>query len=256
MRDADHFYLKRSDQQQLLDDLHKVPELALELQIAITNQSRIGGGRFGKKTKQKLAELWPYQPEAAEIADELHDTLEKWARVVCDRRQLPYVPRGYHYPRGFIGPTREHEKRTPIGYTETTPGYARWLDRHVVDLSMLDNAIEARDDILAVIKAANRTVCPPYAPIEINTQRVKDARLQTLNAHGISVAAGELGEEYRNLTERRVQVLRDAGKIRPVAHSLSKSWRPTWPAQYRLGDVLDAHLLHPIRRRHTRGETA
>lgn len=255
MRDADHFYLKRSDQQQLLDDLHKVPELALELQIAITNQSRIGGGRFGKKTKQKLAELWPYQPEAAEVADDLHDTLEHWARVVCERRQLPYVPRGYHYPRGFIGPTREHEKRTPIGYTETTPGYARWLNRHVIDLAMIDDAVKAKDDIRAVIKHAERIVCPAYSPVEINEERVEAARNDQFNAHGIAVAATELGEEYRNLTERRVQVLRDAGKIRPVVQ-LSKSWDPSWPRKYRLGDVLDAHLQHPIRRRHMKGETA
>lgn len=50
-------------------------------------------------------------------------------------------------------------------------------------------------------------------------------------------------------------VLRDAGKIRPVVQ-LSKSWDPSWPRKYRLGDVLDAHLQHPIRRRHMKGETA
>jgi hypothetical protein len=82
----------------------------------------------------------------------------------------------------------------------------------------------------------------------MDAARVREARATYLSARQIATLARDLGDEYRNLTQRRVYALAEAGLIAPVPGP----WQPGYPLQYLVGPVLDAHLALPIRQRHTR----
>lgn len=227
--DADHYYLTRAEQNLLVTLLRDVPDLIVELDIVISKQARLGGVG-GKTTKAGLSELWPYSLHASLAANALHNAIVTWVRATCEQRGITYA-----------------------GGTSTTT-LAQWLDRHIISLAMTEGAGEALDDIGMQIDHARNIVYPPHRPIVVEQSRVEEALRTPLNAHGIAAAAKELGEEYRNLTTRRVHHLRELQRIKPLV-SLSKSWTPKWPARYELGRVLEAHLAVPIRNRNTR-ETA
>ncbi len=219
-----HMFIPRHELKKLRELLQEIPDLAIDLGIAITKQARLGEVGRGRKPRRPSEYPLPYHLGASEAAEELHNALVGWARLVCEQRAITYV-----------GPV-------------STPGIARWLERNIIALAMTEGSERALNDIGESVDNAKWIVCPPMQPIVVDANKMAKARRLRLNASGIATLAIELGEEYRNLTARRVRVLRDAQMIRPVPGP----WRPDFPALYLVGQVLDAHLALPIRERHAR----
>ncbi|MBF6291819.1 hypothetical protein IU454_08070 [Nocardia farcinica] len=218
-----HMFIPRHDRKLLRDILAELPSLCDDLTIAVTKQARLGGRRLGKR--KRVEEPLPYDPHAAEAAEALHAVLVGWVRLVCEHRAIDYA-----------GP-------------RSTAGLARWLHRHLIALAMTPGSETALSEIQEAKRAAETVVCPPPGIVPVaDPVLLAQARRMHLNARGIATLARDLGEEYRHLTQRRVHVLHEAGLIAP----LPGPWRPGWPQQYRVGDVLDAHLVLPIRQRHAR----
>ncbi|MGW5519244.1 hypothetical protein [Nocardia africana] len=219
---SNHAFIPRHDIKVLRRVLREIPELAMELGIAVTKQARLGEVGRSRKPRRPSEQPLPYHLGAAEVADELHNTLVGWVRLVCEQRAIEYT-----------GPT-------------STPGIAQWLERNIYALAMTEGAETALEEIQDGVRRAEWIVCPPFREAPLDQAKLERARRMHLNASGIAALAKELGEEYRHLTKRRVFVLRDAQMVRPVPGP----WRPGWPMLFKVGDVLDAHLALPIRERH------
>ncbi|MGW6121487.1 hypothetical protein ACWFRF_20765 [Nocardia sp. NPDC055165] len=218
--EADHRYIARHDIKLIREHLYKVPELAEDLAVTVMRQDRLGergGGAHRRPSEQPL----PYSIAAQEAAEQLHNTLGGWVRVVCEHREC-------HYDGA-----------------DTTPGLSRWLLRNLETLAMIPGSETARDEIKDAIDRAEWIACPPRRILHVDENRLAEARALRLNPAGIAALARELGDEWRWLTKRRVHVLAEAGLIRPAPGP----WHPRWPTQWVVGEVLDAHLQLPIRRR-------
>ncbi|MFF3221711.1 hypothetical protein ACFYV7_02850 [Nocardia suismassiliense] len=216
-----HLYLDRIELRALAELLREIPDLAEDLSISLTRQSRLSTRGDYRMNRRPSEQPLPYNPAASRAADELHAVLVSWVRLVCEQRGLDYAG------------------------SPSTPGLARWLDRNLIALAMTEGAEGAPAEIRTVVQAALWIVCPPAARIELDEQKLEQARRHRLNASGIATLAKELGAEYQGLTVRRIQTLRNAGKIAP----LPGPWAPGWPELYTVGEVLDEHLVHPMRRR-------
>lgn len=219
---SNHMFIPRHDVKVLRRLLHEIPELAIELGIAVTKQARLGEVGRSRKPRRPSEQPLPYHLGASDVAEELHNALVGWVRLVCEQRAITYT-----------GPT-------------STPGIAQWLERNIFALAMTEGAETALSEIQDAVRAAEWIVCPPMRETPIDPRKLERARRMHLNASGIATLAKELGEEYRHLTKRRVFVLKRAREIEPVPGP----WRPDWPMLFRVGDVLDAHLRLPIRERH------
>ncbi|WP_054815419.1 hypothetical protein [Nocardia arizonensis] len=218
---AHHLYLDRLELRALAELLREIPELVEDLTIARTKQTRAGSRGDYRLHRRPSEQPLPYDPAAARAADELHACLVSWVRLVCEQRAMRYPG------------------------SPTTAGLARWLDRNLIALAMTEGAADAPADLRRVVRNAWQVVCPPGTPVALDESAVAAARSQRLNASGIAALAKELGGEYRALTTRRIQTLRDAGRIRP----LPGPWAPDWPEQFIVGQVLDEHLVYPTRKR-------
>lgn len=214
---SETFYLPREQQAELVELLDQVPFLVEQLAITITRQDRLGAGpRISRgKTTQPL----PYNANASEAADNLHWELTGWVRRVCEQRNLTYDSRN------------------------NTISLARWLRRWIIALALTEGAEAALIDIEAAVSEARHAIDrpPPHRP-HINPELLAEADRQLLNARGIEHLARELDTRYRNLNRRRVHALHEAGRITPAANIEGTHL-------YRIGDVLVAHLSHPIRRK-------
>lgn len=214
---SETFYLPRDQQAQLAELLDQIPFLVEQLAITITRQDRLGAGpRISRcKTEQPL----PFNIDASEVADRLHWELAQWVRAVCEQRQLDYDSR------------------------DDTISLARWLRRWTIALALAEGSDTALTDIETVILDARRAIDrpPPHRP-HINPELLAEADRQLLNARGIEHLARELDTRYRNLNRRRVHALHEAGRITPAANIEGTHL-------YRIGDVLEAHLTHPIRQK-------
>ncbi|WP_216918130.1 hypothetical protein [Nocardia noduli] len=219
----DHLYLDRTTLRALVELLREIPDLVEDLTITLTNQARTGAGGNFRAHRRPAEQPLPYDPRALHAADTLHAVLVSWVRLVCEQRGLEY-------------------RDSP-----TTAGLARWLDRNIIAFAMTEGVHDAPADIREATRTAWQVICPPDAPVVLDDSTVAKARAHRLNAAGIVALAKELGGEYRGLTVRRVQTMRDAGRIAP----LPGPWAPEWPEQYLVGDVLDGHLAHPRRTRRT-----
>ncbi|MEU2033420.1 hypothetical protein [Nocardia amamiensis] len=217
----DHLFLDRSQLRALAELLREIPGIAEDLELTRTRRSRLSARGDYRMNRRASEQPLPFNPAAADAADELHATLVSWARLVCEERGLDY------------------------NGSPSTAGLARWLDRNLVALAMTQGAETVLDEIRSVVQAALRVICPPAAPIVLDEAKVRQAREHRLNASGIATLAKELGEEYRSLTVRRIQTLRDAGKIAPIPGP----WAPGWPEIFVVGQVLDEHLAYPTRGR-------
>lgn len=224
--EADHRFIPHHDLQLLRRHLREIPELAEDLAVTVMRQDRVDrGGRPGRRRRPSEQPL-PFNVDAHDAAEHLHNVLGGWARIVCEHRAQP----------------------SPA--VDTTPGLAWWLLRNLESLAMTPGSETALKEIAEAKKAAARIACPPPGIVHIDAARIDEARRTYMSALEIATLARDLGEEYRNLTKRRVHVLHEAGLIAPVPGP----WHPRWPSQWLVGPVLDAHLALPIRRRHTRRE--
>lgn len=244
---ANHMFIERHEYIKLGELLLTIPSLSVDLWISETRQARLGMNEGHGSSEQPL----PYEYSAAEAADKLHAVLTTWARTVCEQRGVEYMPLGY-VSLGTMGPLPRGIRWLPAEYIESTPGVARWLRRYRMALAMTEGAEMAYGDIKAVTDDAARIICPPARPIVVDEAKVQRARKMRLNARGIAIMARELGEEYRNLNVRRIQTLATAHKIEPLPGpwfaEFDDSGKVNLTAQYVVGEVLDAHLTHRIRR--------
>lgn len=214
---SETFYLPREQQAQLVELLDQVPFLVEQLAITICRQDRLGNGP--RISRGKSAQPLPYNANASNAADALHDELTQWVRAVCEQRNLTYDSRN------------------------DTISLARWLRRWIIALALTEGSDTALLDIEAVILDARRAIDrpPPQRP-HINPQLLAEADRQLLNARGIEHLARELDTRYRNLTRRRVHALHEAGRITPAANIEGMHL-------FRVGDVLVAHLSHPAKQK-------
>ncbi|MFX0581193.1 hypothetical protein [Nocardia nepalensis] len=225
---SQHLYLDRSQLRALADLLRAVPELDEDLTIARSRQARIGARRDFRMRRRPSEQPLPYDQAAADAADSLRAVLVSWVRLVCEQRAIEYP-----------------------GST-TTAGLARWLACNLIALAMTEGAEAAPSEINGAIQAALRVISPPDESAVFDDSTLLLARSQRLNASGLAALAKRLGDEYRALTVRRVQTLRDAGKISPIPGP----WSPEWPELFAVGQVLDAHLAYPSRHRRTSSAAA
>lgn len=215
-----HLYLDAAALRELAELLAGIPSLAEDLEDAVTGRARLGTANIRLSSRTSDQPL-PFSVGAAKVRDHLHAGLVAWVRLVCEQRALDYS-----------GPT-------------STAGLALWLRQNLIALAMTEGVESAPSDIRSAVEAAERVVCPPSQRFTVDAASIEAARRARLNASGIVTLAKELGEPFCTVTVRRIQTLRDAGRVAPVPGP----WAPDWPEQFLVGDVLDAHLAHPIRRR-------
>ncbi|MGW5387184.1 hypothetical protein [Nocardia sp. NPDC003963] len=217
-----HMFIPRHELKKLREILEEIPGIALELPTTITKQARLGEVGRGRKPRRPSEQPLPFHIDAARVADELHNALVGWVRLVCEQRAMEYK-----------GP-------------KSTAGLARWLERHLIALGMTEGAEGALDELGELKDRAAKMVCPPAMRIVVDEAKLQRARALLLNVSGIATLAKELGEEYRHLTQRRVRFLNESKRIDPAPGP----WHPEIPQLFKVGDVLDAHLSVPIRERH------
>lgn len=249
------FFIPKHDRGLLRRKLAELPELCEDLAESVTRQARLRT-RYGKGGAR--TEPLPFDADAEAVAAQLHNVLGGWVRLVLEHRGLSYTAEPVHWlPMAwmrdtFIGPLHPRDRRAPVVQSyrpPTTAALARWLSRNFYSLATTPGSETALREISEAQRAVERIVCPPPAVLPpMDAALVQMARSMYLSARELVVLARDLGDEYRNLTQRRVHVLHEAGLISPVPGP----WRPGYPHQYLVGPVLDAHLALPIRQRHTR----
>ncbi|MBW0294042.1 hypothetical protein ATN37_25610 [Rhodococcus sp. MH15] len=243
---ADHFYLDRIGQRQLVEILRSVPTLIAGLDVAVGKQEKFGSGgpRVGRVEQ---AQPLPFNPRVSDAATALHHELATWVRFVCEPRGIWYWPEGCTHSARFIGPLRERETRAPVHFSPpSTLELAEWLDRNVAALALTPGGEEALDAIRNVVVAGFATLRPPREEVipQLDEDAVNEARDYEMHRHAIAKAARGLGEDYAGLTAERVNTLRRAKKIFGTRCIVA-----TRAELFRFGDVLDAHLEHKSRSR-------
>lgn len=252
--EADYFYLDRIGQRQLVEILRVIPTLMAGLDAAIAKQEKFGSGgpRIGKVER---AQPLPFNPRASDAATALHHELTTWVRFVCEPRGIWYLPEGYTHSRSFVGPLREHEKRAPSYVTQpSTLELAKWLDRNVAALALTPGGEEALGAIQAVVKAGFAALRPPREEkgARLDDEKLEDARKTEVNASAAALMAkrmgqvldvdGEVVENYRTLTKRRILHLCEMGVVKPVRRT---KIRGKDSPVFIFGQLIDAHLVHP-----------
>lgn len=247
--DSDHLLIPRFVLKSLSETLRRIPGLAVDLEILTTRQSSIGCSSIGGGSRRDRVYPLPYSERGSEAAEVLHNTLGTWVRHVCETRAVEYLPVGYTHRHGeFVGPLREGQRRMPIGYKADTPSaFSRWLDRNLIALAMTEGCEEAPDEIAHAVKFTLRALDrAPERTRYIDPNRVaeaqQDAREALLPAAGIEALARQLGAPYESLTARRVYTLHNAKRITKHPVDVGED-------VFRCGDVFDAHLAYPARRK-------
>ncbi len=245
----DHLLIPRFELKSLSETLRRIPGLAVDLELLTTRQATIGCSSIGGGTRRDRVYPLPYSERGSEAMEVLHNTLGTWVRHVCEARLIPYLPIGYTHRHGeFVGPLREDQRRMPPGYNADTPAaLSRWLDRNLISLAMTEGCEEAPDEIKHAVKFVLRALDRRPEPIKyVDPARVaeaeRDARDALLSAAGIAALAKQLGAPYEKLTARRVYTLSKAGKIAKRTLDIDED-------VFRCGDVFDAHLAYPTRRK-------
>ncbi|MFC9786452.1 hypothetical protein [Rhodococcus sp. NPDC127528] len=228
------FHITSAEMRALRELIREIPGLVEDLAIALTRQSRISGGpRVDSGTDEQPL---PYDIGASDAHDLLNQTLTDWASLV--------YAGAFTHPRGFIGPLHPHERRRPTLPGTTTLAVARWLERHITSLARVSGAEDAYDEISHAMQRC-RNACDQHddrAVIPIDDTKVDKARDEELHAAEIEIAARKIGGEWANLTARRVRTLAKAERIHAIRCVVA-----TRAEIYVLGEVLDAHLVHPAR---------
>ncbi|MBQ9051731.1 hypothetical protein [Rhodococcus sp. (in: high G+C Gram-positive bacteria)] len=252
--EADHFYLDRSRQRQLVEFLRAVPTLVAGLDVAVAKQEKFGSGgpRIGQVER---AQPLPFNERVSAAATALHRELATWVQFVCEPRAIRYWPVDYTHEFDFIGPLRRHERRIPSrDYRGSTSELAKWLDRNVSALALTPGAEEALDAIRDVVTAGFATLRPPgeEAEVQLDEAKLEDARKTEVNASAAALMAKRMGrvldvdgqvvEDYRTLTKRRIFHLCEVGAVKPIRHT---KIRGKESPVFVFGLLLDAHRAHP-----------
>lgn len=118
---VDHLYIPRHTLKLISTTLREIPELCIDLEIALTKQDRLSMRGGNRRPKRPSEQPLPYSEDASEAGETLHHVLGTWVRAVCEQRDLEYMPIGYtHWHGEFFGPLRPDEKRIPRDTTSIT----------------------------------------------------------------------------------------------------------------------------------------
>ncbi|MGE4164235.1 MAG: hypothetical protein AB7G23_21135 [Vicinamibacterales bacterium] len=115
---------------QLRTELRAVRWLTAQLTITLTRQA-VGGDRNGPRSAERPL---PFHPAASVDLESLRDGLAYWCRDIAQRRHVT------------------------LDTPHTPDGYARWLLRWPSELAGHPDAAELHGDILALTRAARRTI--------------------------------------------------------------------------------------------------
>lgn len=202
-------YLDRHDQRELRQLLARIPGLCEDLLNVQTKQartSRPGGSRRPKR----LGSALPIHIGAVEAADELHNILAGWCRIVIDQR-------GGEWP------------------ANATLSIAQWLARNVESLALCEGSREALPEIRDVIARCIRIVdIPPEdVVVPLDDERVKEAGRTIVTRQMVESFAQRMGEKING---RRIRYLEKAGLLKSIDQD-----DETGTLFYLMGDVLIAH---------------
>ncbi|MFC4124912.1 hypothetical protein [Nocardia rhizosphaerae] len=216
MADTEMF-LSRADCHELVAALREIPDLLEPLALAIIRGDRQGLDAVTCRPAPQSKPPVDYGAQA--MADDLHNLLSGWVRVVCDHRamEVPYV--------GDI------------------PAAAKWLDTNVIALAMTPGADAAFHDIVKAITGLQRRLKRP-GDGSLTEDELTAANRMVITAYQIDKVTHLLGERGEGLNRRRVEVLDKAGVLKWCTRD-----RDTGTRFYRLGDILEAHAVHPRRGR-------
>lgn len=114
----------------LRGELRAVSWLVAQLEVTLTRQSREGDRNGPRSAERPL----PFDWNASVDLESLRDGLAMWCRAIAERRHVD------------------------LDTTPDAPGYARWLLRWSNELATHPDAGELHGDILALTKAARRTI--------------------------------------------------------------------------------------------------
>lgn len=138
---VDGFFLTRDQMKALQRELRTIPGLVRELDTAITRQTAFGDFTDARPTDPDEAPL-EFNDHASDIATELHGAVRNAVLAVCtQQKQLTWPGEG------------------------RAPAYARWLDRHIIDIALTETARDIDRHIHAAVKRARAAIDRP-APLE------------------------------------------------------------------------------------------
>ncbi len=208
---ADSFYLSKSEQLKLRDELASIPRMIGELSITLTRQARVQRPGLSMSRRPKPESQVPIHLGAHNAAEKLHNCLGTWVRLVCEQRAILW------------------DKGNDI------ITLAKWLRINMTALALTEGGEEAYDDIKAAIDECWREIdIPADDDIVIDRGRVHEANRVIVTAGQVEKLANKMGAIGKGLNKRRVETLTRNQKLRPCAVDGDVKF-------FRLGDVLDAH---------------
>ncbi|TDZ92123.1 hypothetical protein [Mycobacteroides salmoniphilum] len=210
---ADSFYLPKSEQLKLRDELASIPRMIGELSITLTRQARVQRPGLSMSRRPKPESQVPIHLGAHNAADKLHNCLGTWVRLVCEQRAILW------------------DKGNDI------ITLAKWLRINMTALALTEGGEEAYDDIKAAIDECWREIdIPADDDIVIDRGRVHEANRVIVTAGQVEKLANKMGAIGKGLNKKRVETLaaRRKNPLRPCAVDGETKF-------FRLGDVLDAH---------------
>ena len=135
---TDDNYLSRAEIQLLSGRLKEIAEWVVEeLDNAICRQTAFNApyGDDASRRSDDVADM--FNNTASVVAHDLHDVLRAWVEHVCTRKHFPWPG------------------------DQRATGYAKWLDRHLIDLALTEEAPQAMDEICDAWKRAKRAIDRP-----------------------------------------------------------------------------------------------
>lgn len=206
---TDHLFITRDEIQKLVTLLREIPEIVEELAVTLTRQDCLGKGG-AKVSMGEREQPLPFNVNASEVSDDLHNTLVGWVRHVCESRVLDYT-----------------------GSTSTI-GLARWLDRNVIALAMSEGSGTALDEVQYAMRRARWATDRPDRPDStwVDPGVLEEARSAIGTAADLEKILRGMGDP--TLTRKRITYLDRLGE-------LSRITLPDGTTVFTVGDVLDAH---------------
>jgi hypothetical protein len=139
---------------ELARELHAIPDLWMDLELAITRQTRLTSGSVGGRSPEKPL---PWNERASEAADHLSVILLGWARVLNTSVHTLHGPtcRDCTHPSC----TYIHLGREPHHHPAAV---SRWLNRHTSTLIAHPAGPDAVEEIIVAVRHARwATDAPP-----------------------------------------------------------------------------------------------
>lgn len=189
---------------QLKSELRTVPWLVAQLDVTLTRQARVGERNGPRSTETPL----PYHLGASVDLETLRDGLAMWAEAVARQRGI-----------------------TVDAAREPVP-LSRWLLRWAGEAAQHEAAAELHGDILAMTKAARRTIdlspqrhfvgpCDGHRAIEPETVGCGEDLYASMNARTVTCNTDGCGAEYQ-IESRRAWLLEQAVDQLRTAAELSR----------------------------------